>query len=85
MPHIVESSKKIYKELTDKILTTKIATKGDLEFLVYQLMKAYMSTRERKYSNLHNAVYGVIHSGEEFKRLHLDKREDEALNANGEA
>ena len=85
MPHIDELSKKIYNELTNKILTTKIATKGDLEYLVYQLMKAYMLTRERKYSNLHNAVYGVIHSGEEFKRLHLDKREDGAIAKNGEA
>lgn len=86
MPHIQYSDKKKYNHIIDSIFSSQdIETKGDLEFLVYQLMKRYMVSRPRKYSTLHSAVYGTIHSAEEFKRLHLDKREDEAIDINGEA
>jgi len=85
MPHISDINKIPYKDLIKLISETAIYNKGDLEFLVYQLMKAYMKTRERRYSTLHDAVYATLHSAEEFKRLHLDKREDEAIEANGEA
>lgn len=85
MPHINDKQKIKYQHLANLIAKTEIETKGDLEYLVYQLMKSYMVSRERRYSTLHEAVYGTIHSAEEFKRLHLDKREDEAIKENGEA
>lgn len=84
MPHISEKQRVKYQELVAMILNdTNIETKGDLEYLVFKLMKAYMKTREERYSNLHDTVYGVIHSAEEFKRLYLDKREDKAIEENG--
>lgn len=86
MPHINQDQKSKYSELVNEILNhTKIETKGDLEYLVYQLMKVYMKSREFRYSNLHDAVYATIHSAEEFKRLNLDKREDKAIEENGVA
>jgi len=85
MPHINGEQREIYEDLTQQILNTEILNKGDLEYLVYQVMKSFMNTREARYSTLHQAVYGTIHSAEEYKRLHLDKREDTALGNNGEA
>ena len=86
MPHINDLDKVKYNHIVDMINSSQnIETKGDLEYLVYQLMKRYMHSRDRKYTTLHEAVYGTIHAGEEFKRLHLDHRENEAINKNGEA
>lgn len=86
MPHIKPIDKFKYSHILYAINSSQdIETKGDLEFLVYQLMKRYMLSREKRYSTLHDAVYGTIHSAEEFKRLHLDKREDKAIEENGEA
>jgi hypothetical protein len=85
MPHINAEQKMKYMYLKQTIDNIEIETKGDLEYLVYQLMKAYMKTRNRRYATLHDAVYATLHSAQEFKRLHLDKREDEAIEENGEA
>lgn len=85
MPHINEIQRAKYSIITSLILDTEIENKGDLEYLVYQLMKSFMKTRESRYSTLHEAVYGTIHSAEEFKRLYLDRREDIAIKLNGEA
>ena len=85
MPHINEEQKKKYRALIEEISFTTIHEKGDLEFLVFILIKQFMLTREHRYATLHDAVYATIHSAEEYKRLYLDKREDEAINKNGEA
>ncbi len=86
MPHIHDLDKIKYNHITHSISSSQdIETKGDLEYLVYQLIKRYMHSREVRYSNLHDAVYATIHAGEEYKRLYLDKREDVAIEQNGEA
>jgi len=61
-----------------------IETKGDLEYIVFLLMKKYMSSRPYKYSELHEVVYAVQHCADEFRRRYLDKREDEARETNGD-
>lgn len=61
-----------------------IETKGDLEYCVYRLMSIYMKTREERYTNLHDAVYATVHAAHEFERQRLDKREDQAIQENGE-
>ena len=43
-----------------------------------------MKTREARYSTLHEVVYGCIHAGEEYRRRYLDKREDQAIDKNGD-
>lgn len=86
MPHIKDLDKIKYNHIIDSIFSSQdIETKGDLEYLVYQLMKRYMYKRKINYFNLHETIYGTIHSAEEYKRLHLDKRENEAIDKNGEA
>lgn len=61
-----------------------IETKGDLEYIIFALMKKYMSSREYKYSTLHDCVYSVAHVSDEFRRRYLDKREDQARETNGD-
>lgn len=59
-------------------------TKGDLEYIVFKIMKLYMSKKEYRYSTLHDVVYAVQHCADEFRRRYLDKREDEARETNGD-
>lgn len=83
MPYI----KKEYRPRLNKILKGihhYLLEKGDLEYCITVLLHAYMSSRVVNYSNLHDAVYAAVHAGHEFERMHLDKREDEAIKANGD-
>jgi len=84
MPYITQNDRANYAILEDFIKHKKIDTKGDLEYLVTLLMKQYMSTREFRYSDLHDVVYAVQHASDEYRRRHLDKREDEAKRKNGD-
>ena len=54
------------------------------EYLIFVLLLKFISTREKRYSTLHDATYGCIHAGEEFKRRYLDVREDYAKEENGD-
>lgn len=82
MPYILKNDRVKF----DKILTNlpEMKSKGELEYVVFKIMKLFMKTRETKYTPLHACVYAVIHAGEEFKRRFLDKREDEAKEKNGD-
>lgn len=82
MPYIKGELRKQYDALLDDI--SIIESKGDLEYCVFKLMKRFMSTRENRYTNLHDCVYAVVHAGEEFRRRFLDKREDDAILENGD-
>jgi len=85
MPYIKQDDRAKYSEITNKICDLKeIETKGDLEYLVFVLMKKFMSTREKRYSTLHEVVYAVMHCADEYRRRYLDKREDEARETNGD-
>ena len=85
MPYIDQETRKLYSRITDAIdNTSDILCKGDLEFLVFYLMKKFMKERQVKYATLHDCVYGVYHASHEFERQYLDKREDEAKAKNGD-
>jgi len=85
MPYINKAQREKYINLSLQIEhLPEIETKGDLEFIVFKLMKKYMSTREARYNILHDCTYAVVHAGEEFKRRFLDKREDKARQVNGD-
>lgn len=84
MPYITKTRREMYdKELNIEKLSL-IETKGDLEYLIFKLMKVYMQNKSRTYSNLHDTVYAAQHCADEFRRRFLDKREDEALELNGD-
>ena len=84
MPYIKKEQREKYNILTNIIDINTIETKGDLEYLVFVLMKKFMNTREQRYSTLHDCVYAVQHCADEFRRRFLDKREDEAMKQNGD-
>lgn len=85
MPYIEKGSRVKYTILRGYLHTVpRIETKGDLEYLIFLLMKKYMETRENRYTTLHDCVYAAIHAGEEFKRRFLDVREEQALKKNGD-
>ncbi len=83
MPYIKKEDREPYDEVLDELLPS-IFTKGELEYCVTKLMWRYMATRMWSYSDLHDAVYATIHAADEFRRRHLDKREDFAIEANGD-
>lgn len=85
MPYINQTQRDKYDIIMRAIKSsTEIETKGDLEYLVFTLMKKFMSTRENRYSTLHEVVYAVMHCADEYRRRYLDKREDEARETNGD-
>ena len=82
MPYIKEIKRckfeTVLREMPD------FENKGQLEYVMFKLMKQYMNTREYRYSSLHDVVYAVQHCSDEFRRRYLDKREDEAREFNGD-
>jgi hypothetical protein len=85
MPYINQNDRAKYDIIMRAIKSSNgIETKGDLEYLVFALMKKFMSTRDFRYSTLHDCVYAIQHCSDEFRRRYLDKREDEARETNGD-
>jgi hypothetical protein len=85
MPYIAQNDR---KKFTNLLLTIQnlpeIATKGELEFIIFTLMKKYMSTKESRYSILHDCTYAAQHCADEFRRRFLDERENKARKENGD-
>lgn len=86
MPYINQERRIVYKNLFKDIHDPDkhIDTKGDLEYLIFKLMKVYMNDKDFRYSTLHDVVYAVEHCADEFRRRFLDKREDDAREQNGD-
>lgn len=82
MPYIRQNDRKKFDDVLKQL--PDFETKGELEYCIYWLMKKYMSTRDFRYSNLHDCVYAAIHCGDEFRRLYLDVRENQARESNGD-
>ena len=82
MPYIEQNKREYYDKFLNDIPV--IVSKGDLEYCIFKLMKIYMSTRQYRYSILHDCVYAAQHCSDEFRRRYLDKREDTALETNGD-
>jgi len=82
MPYIKQEERPEYRRVLDQI--QEIKTKGDLEYCIFFLMQRFMKTRDKRYTTLHDTVYAAHHCADEFRRLNLDKREDEAKLANGD-
>jgi len=85
MPYIALNDREKFRNLLLTIHNLpEIATKGELEFLIFTLMRKYIQTKENRYSVLHDCTYAAIHCGDEFRRRYLDKREDRARQENGD-
>lgn len=82
MPYIKQEKRNSYDEVLD--ILAQIEGKGELEYCVFKLMMLYMSTREYRYSTLHDCTYAVQHCADEFRRRYLDKRENDARESNGD-
>ena len=86
MPYINNKRRIVYKNSFKDIHDDNkhIDTKGDLEYLVFKLMKIYMNDKDYRYSILHDVTYAVMHCADEFRRRYLDKRENDAREINGD-
>lgn len=84
MPYVNQEQRDKYKRVIDSIDDIVLETKGDLEYIIFYLMKRFMATRVVKYTTLHEVVYAAMHCADEFRRRYLDKREDAALKENGD-
>jgi len=82
MPYIKEEDRKKFQSGLSSL--PSFNSKGELEYCIYYLMQKYMSTRDFRYSTLHDCVYASQHCADEFRRRNLDKREDEARSDNGD-
>lgn len=84
MPYINSVDRQKYITIISELEKLEINTKGDLEYLIFSLMRQYMKTKEYRYSTLHDCVYAAAHCSDEFRRRFLDKRENEAMEKNGD-
>ena len=82
MPYISRDDRNKFDEVLNNLPEMK--SKGELEYIVFKMMKRFMKSREFRYTPLHNCVYAVMHCADEFRRRFLDVREDEARNKNGD-
>lgn len=82
MPYITEQDRKKFEQ--HLAVFPEFKNKGELEYVIFTLMKCYMKTREYRYTELHNCVYASMHCADEFRRRFLDKREDKAREKNGD-
>lgn len=85
MPYIKKENREKYKKFQEALkYDTEIKTKGELEYLIFLVMVAYMKSKPKKYSELHDTVYAAMHCSDEFRHRFLDRREDEARDENGD-
>ena len=82
MPYIKKNNRKKFDEVLNNLPEMK--SKGELEYVVFKIMKQFMKNREFRYTPLHSCVYAVMHCADEFRRCYLDKREDKARKTNGD-
>jgi hypothetical protein len=83
MPYIKSVDRQKYDEAL-RALPSTISTKGELEYLIFSLMRRYMVDKTWSYTELHNAAYAAQHCCAEFRRRFLDLREDGARSENGD-
>lgn len=84
MPYIDKMFRGKYSDILYELSNISITSKGELEYLLFAILKSYMRERKVCYSELHDTVYACQHVADEFRRRFLDKREDEALERNGD-
>lgn len=84
MPYIIQDDRKKFKSLIREISITSFKSKGELEYVLFALLKSYMKERKVCYSELHDTSYACQHVADEFRRRYLDKRENDALLLNGD-
>ena len=81
-PYIEEKDRPKYRDILRQL--PDIKTKGDLEYCVTCLQKLFMEGKPWRFVTIHDAVYGPIHCGDEFRRRYLDPRENQARETNGD-
>ena len=82
MPYIKESDRQLFRPILADL--PHFRNKGELEYCIFFLMQRYMDDKPRRYSNLHDTVYAAQHCADEFRRRFLDRREDMAIEKNGD-
>jgi hypothetical protein len=83
MPYIKKELRSKYSDIMYEISNIDISSKGELEYLLFSILKEYMNRRRFCYHDLHDATYACQHVADEFRRRFLDVRENEAMNENG--
>lgn len=84
MPYILKEDRPEFDVVLDQLPAEALRTKGDLEYCIARLMDKFMLTRKFSYTHLHDCAYAAEHMCDEFRRLFLDKREDDARRDNGD-
>jgi hypothetical protein len=82
MPYIKGSDREKFDEKLKDF--PEFINKGELEYVIFKLMKMYMKNKEFRYSILHDVTYAAQHCSDEFRRRYLDEREDFACQINGD-
>lgn len=84
MPYIDQGLREKFTDVLYDLSNINISNKGELEYILFYILKLYMLQRKFCYTELHDTVYACQHVADEYRRRYLDKREDEAREKNGE-
>jgi hypothetical protein len=84
MPYISQEKRLKFDSVLIELNNVVFENKGELEYLIFAILIRYMKYRKKCYSELHDTTYACQHVADEFRRRFLDKREDTALETNGE-
>jgi hypothetical protein len=84
MPYIIQEKRKKFAYVLNELNNITFENKGELEYILYAILKEYMKNRKFCYTELHDTVYGCQHVSDEFRRNYLDVRENEAKEKNGD-
>jgi hypothetical protein len=82
MPYIKGEDRTQYDKYLDELPC--IGSKGELEYCIFKLMLLFMVDKAYRYSTLHDCTYAAQHCADEFRRRFLDRRENAALDTNGD-
>lgn len=84
MPYIDHMFRNKYSDILYELSNIDITSKGELEYVLFSILKLYMKDRKFCYSELHDTVYACQHVADEYRRRFLDIRENEAMTKNGD-
>lgn len=84
MPYISVDKRLKFGSILYDLDNIEIENKGELEYLLFAILKHYMKYREFCYTQLHDTTYACQHVADEFRRRFLDARENDAIEKNGD-
>ena len=92
MPYIEQSRRDVYEESINNIVnemfrksvTDENAVSGELNYIIFSIMKRYVKAKGKRYFRMQNLLGALDCCSKEFYRKVVAPYEDEAIEKNGD-